>query len=192
MPKQFQFLRWQGKRAVALLVLTLSLTSVVVLGTVAYIIDSTDMLTNIFTPAEIASEVVVSGTEISARNTGDVEAYIRATVVVTWVDSTGNVHAVAPVRGTDYTISYDTTGSWVYGNDGFWYYKSVVPAGTETVSVTAPLITSYGLVGGASVPEGATGLSVEVLTSAIQTEPTTTVSSVWNVTVNGDGTIVPN
>lgn len=192
MPKQFQFLRWQGKRAVALLVLTLSLTSVVVLGTVAYIIDSTDMLTNIFTPAEISSEVIVSGTEISARNTGDVEAYIRATVVVTWVDSAGNVHAVAPVRNTHYTISYDTTGSWLQGNDGFWYYKNVVPAGTEAVSVTAPLVIGYDLVAGASIPEGATGLSVEVLTSAIQTEPTSTVSSIWNVTVNGDGTLKPN
>ena len=48
MPKTFKFLKWHGKKAVALLVLTVVLAVGMVGGTVAFIVTQTDALTNVF------------------------------------------------------------------------------------------------------------------------------------------------
>ena len=73
------------------LVLTLSVG-----GTIAYLITNTSAITNTFTPSYVDCLVDESfngnvKTNVSVKNNGDTEAYIRATVIVTWQDAAGNV-----------------------------------------------------------------------------------------------------
>lgn len=66
---------------------------------------------NTFNPAQISCLVTEEfenniKTNVSIKNTGNTDAYIRAAVIVTWVDNDGNVYATAPQVGTDYNITF--------------------------------------------------------------------------------------
>jgi hypothetical protein len=91
----------------------------------------------------------------TVQNTGDTTAYIRAAVVVNWVNDAGHVYAKAPT----YTVTPENT-NWVLGSDGYYYYIKSVKAGAvipEKLTVTVSSAT----------PDGHT-LQVEVVASAIQ------------------------
>lgn len=99
-------------------------------------------------------------TDVTITNTGNTDAYIRAAIVGQWLDEEGN-----PVFGfTDYTagkvILVDSwyqdqfvnetynqgkfTGlpgnNWVKGDDGYYYYTAIVPAGE---AIPDELFTEY-------------------------------------------------
>lgn len=161
-----------NKRVMALLlVLGLAMTATVGV-TVAYLIDATSSMTNTFAPSEVSCEVKETEKGYSIKNTGDVDAYIRATVVVTWkkavTDENGNitgytVYATAPTDGGDYSIEYSTDAVWVKGSDGYYYYTSpVAPEGSTSI-----LINSFSSRDNENVPDGY-NLSVEIIASAIQ------------------------
>lgn len=192
-----------NKRAVALLVcLTVILTAAVGV-TLAIIFTGTDALENIFTPAQVSCAVVENGqpytatklsdgTGISAlqvKNTGNTDAYIRASIVVVWKNTDGDVYAKTPVLGTDYnmTLSLGTNSSaeqWVKGGDGFYYFTSPVAAN----AVTGNLIASASYT--ANAPAGYS-LYVEVVASALQAKPTSVVCDVWKSGVEKiEGTIM--
>ena len=105
MSKTFQFFIWSGKKAVAFLVLTVALSLAIVGTTLAYIITQTDILQNIFEPAKV--DIEIKGNDI--ENKSDVDVYIRAAVVVNWVDDNGTpedksddvILSTSPVAGTD-------------------------------------------------------------------------------------------
>ncbi len=171
-----------------IIILSVSVILAVSVGTaIAYLISETPPVTNTFTPTSVSCQVNQSAdnSNITVKNTGDISAYIRATVVINWVSDNGSVYGGAPVEGTDYTVTYELNG-WFKGADGFYYYSSPVTAGSST----SELITSIAPVAG-KAPEGYS-LSVQVLASAIQAEPTDAVSQVWpNVTVGSDGVLAP-
>lgn len=141
--------------------------------TLAYIIDTTGSLTNTFLPSQVTCSV---NTDKSIKNTGDVDAYIRAAVVITWKNGDGDVYGQKPMAGTDYTISLNDTAQasnvWVKGSDGFYYWTSPVAVNAST----NPLIASFSPI--AEAPAGYT-LSLEILTEAIQATPATVVTSSW-------------
>ncbi len=57
---------------------------------------------------------------LSARDSGDAPAYLRAAVTVSWRNAGGALLSAAPAEGEDYSL---TMGSaWMQGADGFWYY----------------------------------------------------------------------
>ena len=190
MPKEFnsasgsklKFLFCHGKKAIVLLVLVCVAAIAAIGATLAYIITQTDTAVNVFPPANIESAVDNS----KITNTGDAEAYVRATVVVTWVskDNASVIHAKSPVPGTDFSISYSTSG-WKLGSDGFYYYTSPLDAG-ET---TNPLITSCSELRN---PPNGYKLDVKVIASAIQSVPASTVTDAWGVSVGADGTLAVN
>lgn len=169
-------------------VLVLSLVGM----TIAFIIDKTDPITNIFKPSRVSCSVIEENwtdgntvkENVKILNTGDTDAYIRSAIVVTWQNENGEVLGVAPALGTDYTISLNTT-DWALGNDGYYYHKSAVEDGTNS----AVLINSCEVT--AEAPTAGYTLSVEILASAVQSEPDTAVNDAWGVTVNNDGTITP-
>lgn len=170
-----------------LLVASLSLLLMLAVGmTLAYLFDKTESITNTFTPTKVSQTIVEKfdekvKKEVQVTNNGDIDAYIRVLVVITWQDDEGNVYPTAPVEGTDYTVTWTKSG-WVE-KDGMYYYTSPVNPG-ET---TGTLLDECKPVAG-KAPDGY-HLSVEILSSAIQAQPADAVKEAWKVTVNDDGTL---
>lgn len=179
-------------KAILLVVSLLLVMALSIGGSLAWLTTSTAPVVNTFTPGDVTTTVVEKidngvKNNVQIKNTGDVDAYVRAQVIVTWQDNSGNVNAIAPKEGTDYTITWSgTTGenpTWFQCTDGYYYCKAPVVAG----DTTAVLFTDCKPVAG-KAPEGY-NLCVEILSSAIQAVPATTVESVWPVTVGKNGTL---
>lgn len=172
------------------LLVALAVVLCAVVGTtVAYLFDNTEPITNTFTPVEVTTEITEDfknnvKNDVKVTNTGDIDAYIRAAVVVTWQNDDGNVYPTAPVEGTDYTVSYPGNG-WVKHTDGYYYYTSAVAPNAST----GVLLTDCKPVE-SKTPDGY-HLVVEILASAIQAEPADAVKEAWSVTIsNGSVTAV--
>lgn len=123
-------------------------------GTIAYVIRQTNSLENRFEAGCVASSVNVEG---KVTNDGNVDAYIRAAVVVNWMDGSGNVYGLKP------SCTISANEGWIE-KDGFFYYTS--PLGPEETTKTAP--ASVGETGEA--PSDAYSLSIEIVAEAIQAE----------------------
>lgn len=192
------------KRSTILLVSLISLAVITVGVTLAYVFSSTNNVMNQFIPSKVACAVVENGndpvtsgevenvstkSDVRIQNTGDTEAYIRVAVVVNWKNDAGTVWATKPVLDTDYEIDYNLPNGWFYGGDGFYYYSK--PVSPETL--TNILINSARLKEGVVPPTGTDGsqyfLSIEIVASAIQSKPASTVTNQWGVTVDDQGNI---
>lgn len=182
------------KKPLILLASLVLLLTMVIVGTIAFLSDDTTPIVNTFESVDVTSRVHenVSGntkSDVKIENTGDVDAYLRAAVVINWLDSDGNVCATAPVDGS-YTItglptitSSTSADTWFKGSDGYYYYTSPVAAGamTENLIVTCTATT---------VPAGYQ-LSVDILCGAVQADgvasdgTTKPVVDAWGVTMSG-------
>ena len=164
--------RW--KRSGILLAAVIVLLAGAVGGTWAFLVAQSEPVQNNFTYAHVRCTIdeKFDGTtksDVKIQNTGDIPAYIRARIVVTWKDASGNVSAV-PVENTDYTIAFNTT-DWTQ-QGGYWYCKTAVnPDG-----FTPKLITECKKTGTAPKDYD---LSVEILADAIQSEPANAVKEAW-------------
>ena len=182
------------RRSIILLVSLLSVIALSVGTTLAFIFTNTGKVENTFNPTRVSCEVTEEfenniKTNVSIKNTGNTDAYIRATVIVTWVNNDGNVYATAPQEDTDYTITLaDNFGeNWLTDSNGFYYCKAPVAPDSDT-----PLLIKECKVIEGKAPEDY-HLSVEILASAIQSEPSSVVAEQWGVTVtDGNITQVPN
>ena len=170
------------------LILLISMVAILILAltagtTLAWLKAQTGAVVNTFTPAVVTSQVEESidgavKKDVQIQNTSNIDAYIRAAVVVNWVDASGNVAAQKPVEGTDYTIKYNLIDGGWWERDGYYYYPSAVaPDGR-----TGVLISSCQLASSATVPEGYS-LSVEIIADAIQSVPAKAVEDSWGVNV---------
>lgn len=169
-------------------ILLVSLAAFLILmigGTLAYIFAQSDDVNNTFIPGEVTTTVDEEfdgkvKENVSIRNTGNVEAYIRAAVVVTWQDEKGNVHSTVPVAGTDYNISYNLNNDngWVKSSDGFYYWTEPVKSEDEAQDNcnTGILITSCAPIQD-KAPEGY-ALSVEIIASGIQADGVVEINGV--------------
>lgn len=181
------------KQPVALVALLLLLCCTVA-GTLAYLVDSTDPVTNTFTPASVSTEVNedfdgITKRNVTIKNTGNIDAYIRAAVIVNWANDAGEISGT-PVTNADYSITYNTdaNGDWFVGSDGYYYCKTSVKSEKQDAKDcwTPVLIESCTQKG--TAPEGF-HLQVTILADGIQSEPTSTVASVWTaiqVDTNGN------
>ena len=168
--------RW--KRSGILLAAVIVLLAGAVGGTWAFLVAQSEPVQNNFTYAHVRCTIdeKFDGTtksDVQIQNTGDISAYIRARIVVTWKDASGNVSSTVPVKNTDYTIAFNTT-DWTQ-QDGYWYCKNAVDA----KDFTPVLITKCEKTGAA--PDGY-DLSVEILADAIQSEPASAVTEAWKYT----------
>ena len=177
-----------------LLVCLLLTVAIAVSGTIAYIFTSSNPVVNTFTPVTPGSQIDEEfennvKSNVVVTNTGEVDSYIRAKVVITWQDGAGNIYPLAPTKDTDYTISYlsvkdSTTGDvrittdWILSADGFWYYKEPVAAGASTTNLIGEARqikecedTNY-------------KLHIEILSQAIQSTPSTAVVEAWKTDTN--------
>lgn len=169
--------------------------------TLAYVFTETEPVENTFIPSRVSCAVVENGKEpesgslvnigdsknnVRIQNTGNTDAYIRVAVVINWMSADGKkVWAQKPVEDTDYTITFNLSeDGWFYGGDGFYYYSSPI-APTELTNV---LIRNAALKDGVKAPIGTDTtqyyLSIEIVASAIQSTPASTVSEQWGVKVS--------
>lgn len=168
--------RW--KRSGILLAAVIVLLAGAVGGTWAFLVAQSEPVQNNFTYAHVRctiDEKFENGvkSDVQIQNTGDISAYIRARIVVTWKDTSGNVSAAVPVKNTDYTITFNET-DWTQ-QGGYWYCKTAVnPDG-----FTPKLITECKKTGTAPKDYD---LSVEILADAIQSEPANAVKEAWGYT----------
>lgn len=176
------------KKALLLAVSVALILTAAIGGTIAYIVTKTDSVTNTFEPAKVpikVDETFEKGEkkDVKIQNTGNISAFIRAKIVVTWKNTDGNVSAIKPVENTDYTMTVGTTG-WTYNNaDGFWYCNTAVaPNGGNT-----PVLIISCKPETDKAPDGY-DLSVEIIAESIQSEPASAVTEAWGVKIE-NGTV---
>ena len=151
-------------------------------GVFAFLTAITPKVTNWFDPVVVTCRVEEefdgnAKQNVSIRNTGDISGFIRATLVINWVDADGKVLAAAPVESVDYTAEWGSN-LWQMGSDGYWYYTKAVSPG-ETTDLLLKSLTP------GTAPEGYR-LQVQILATAIQAEPVAAVESAWGADVTAD------
>lgn len=177
------------KRSLVLVVSLLALLLAVAGGTLAWL-TAQDSVSNTFTPAHVTCDVeeTFNGTaksNVSIKNTSDIPVYIRASIIVTWKDSFGNVYGQKPTS-SDYDMQMAKDSVWVLGTDGYYYFTSPVAVG----DTTGTLISRCTEVAGKAPAENYR-LSVEIIAEAIQSQPDRAVADAWNVTVSNGSLNVP-
>ena len=168
----------QNRKTMLIAALCLCMAVCAVGGVIAYLTTETDPISNEFVPAKVTCAVEESFEDgvkenVCVRNTGNVDAYLRAAVVVTFVSDDGKVFSTAPVEGVNYTVTWGDA-DWQKGTDGYWYHQTAVSPDT----LTAPLIKTAKVV---SAPVGYR-LHIQIVASAIQSAPDAAVKEAWGVT----------
>lgn len=161
----------KSKKYITILVSVLLLVCCTVGSVIAYLVDKTPEIKNTFVPTTLTTHIDEDfknnvKEHVKITNTGDVDAFVRAQVIITWKKkgTPDEVLSQIPVENTDYSISYGNDG-WIKGDDNFWYYTSAVAPSSETTE----LITKCEVLQNAPV-DGYT-LSVEIIASSIQAKP---------------------
>lgn len=175
----------KARKTATLLVAIVLLIGVAVGSTVAYLIDKTTPIENKFEYAK--TDVTVTEdfdgktkSNVQVKNNSNIPVYIRATYVANWVDKDGNIVTSVPT-GYGYELTENFIANWMNGPGGYYYKYPVQPNGSTegsllTCTVTYPANPEY-------------TLNVEILATAIQSEPKDAVEAVWPVTVEADKTL---
>lgn len=175
------------KKSIILIAMVALLLTFTVSGTIAWLVDSTEEVENVFTPAKVETkieETFADGkkTGITVKNDVDngsnIPVFVRVSVSGYYVKD-GKI--VEPWNGA---ISINSS-DWFQGSDGYYYYKKSIAPGVSTSNLLSNGITLEQRVDGSY-------LQVNVVHQSIQFEPETTVESIWPVdatVANGSGTI---
>ena len=164
------------KRMAVLLLAMAALLCAAVGGTTAYLVDVTQPVANTFTVPSLETEIREKfdravKNSVRIANTGEIAAYVRAAVVVSWKNAAGHILAQRPVAGRDYSISWTKNG-WIERGGFFYYTAPVAPGGETGVLFTAcrPL---------QAAPAEGYALHVEIISEAVQAEPVDAVRNAW-------------
>lgn len=171
---------YRGKRAkgwniksgilLASLVLLIALT---VGTTVAFLIDDTNTVVNEFDPAHVSCKIEETfkeskKTDVKVQNTGDIDAYIRAEILVNWVKAgTDKVVPVVP-SGYSYRLTLNSTHWTAEQSDGYYYYTTKVAPDAYTkplIDLAEPVYPT-----GVTVANAPYQLQVEIIAEAIQAD----------------------
>lgn len=176
------------RKSVILLIPVFAMALMVIGASSSFLKTQKGPLVNEFLSSYVTSKVVETfdnnvKSNVKIQNTGDIAAYIRAAIIVTWKDKFGNVYPKTPIAGTDYTITFASEGWDIETTDDYYYYtESISPNGYTGILIDKVTPDD------SKTPDGYR-LSVEILGDAIQSLPSTVVSKSWGVTVKSDGTI---
>ena len=168
-------------------------------GSLAWLTSTPEQVVNSFTPGVVTIEVDetfddehTTKQNVSIKNTGNVPAYIRVALVPAWVDDEGNI-AAKPASleqlDNDCNIAWGEDGNgyendWFIGADGFYYCKTVINPGEYTPILIKSCTVKDG--------EHKYDFELQVIASAVQSLPTSTVETVWPEVVCTDGTLAKN
>ncbi len=167
-----------NSKAVVLLITIAVLLTVTVGGTVAYLAASTPAVTNVFTPGSVPPHIIEELEDevkqnVTVKNNGTVDAYIRAMIVVTWQDKDGNVYPAMPkqksAENPDGHYEMSIGSDWTQETDGFYYYTGGDNEGkVGKDATTTALIVECRPVG--TCPDTNYTLHVEIMAQAIQAD----------------------
>ena len=153
-------------------------------GSLAWLISAPGPVVNEFTPGEVTIQVdeTFNGTtksDVRIKNTGNVPAYIRVALVPAWVDDEGNIAAKPASLKLDCDITWgdDFNQFWFEGTDGFYYCKTFINPGDSTPILIKSCTVKDG--------EHEYDFELQVIASAVQSLPTSTVEKVWPAVVVG-------
>ncbi len=169
----------KARKTATLLVAIVLLLGVAVGTTVAYLIDRTEKIENKFEYAK--TDVTVTEdfdgetkSNVKVTNNSNIPVYIRATYVANWVDAAGNIVTPDPDE-YDYQLTENPDGTWKKVGDYYYYPTPVQPNDLTTGSLLNCKVTKQ--------PENpAYTLNVEILATAIQSEPANAIYDAWGVT----------
>ena len=171
----------------ALIISVLLIVTIAVGGTLAWI-STSDAITGAFSVANVKCEVLedLSGNNkenVRVKNTGSIDEYIRAAIVMSWIDEDGNTVA-KEVKASDYTMSLNKT-DWFVGSDGYYYCKAKVAPENETQNLINSCVMN-------NTTSGYT-FKLDVIAAAIQANPKDAVEEAWNATkVDESGKLMSN
>lgn len=167
------------KRLTTLLLSGLLLVTLIVGGTVAYLVTQVTPVTNTFTPSQVTCRVdeEFDGKEkkdVNVTNTGDTDAYIRVKLVTYRVNKDGQ-----HIGGTAAIPSFTPGQNWVE-NGGYYYYTLPVAPSQKP---DYDLIGSLQLKGNYDDADGGKQV-IEVMAEAIQSGPEKAVGESWGVRIS--------
>lgn len=171
----------------ALIISVLLIVAIAAGGTLAWI-STSDAITGAFSVANVKCEVLedLSGNNkenVRVKNTGSIDEYIRAAIVMSWIDEDGNTVA-KEVKASDYTMSLNKT-DWFVGSDGYYYCKAKVAPENETQNLINSCVMN-------NTTSGYT-FKLDVIAAAIQANPKDAVEEAWNATkVDESGKLMSN
>ena len=183
-----KFIRWNSVKPITLLLSLLLIFGMVVSGSFAYLFVYTSTLNNAFSEAYVTCSIEESfnrlcKSSIKVKNTGNIDAWIRVALVPTWEDDNQMaVNQKVNEEKDEEDLIIIISDSWFKGTDGYYYCRDKISPGKSTPELLASAISvntsSEGYLAGYH-------MNLQVLCEAIQSEPDTTVTSVWPVTVSG-------
>lgn len=147
-------------KSILLLALVAALLLGTVGGTVAYLVTSTDPVTNTFTPGVVDVEIndtVSDGVKsnIVVTNKSNVDCYLRVAVVGYWVNDAGQIIEA-------WIDSLTPDAGWIKSGD-YYYYNSIVEPTTATVTFMSGKYTQPSRDDGAH-------LEMDIMVQGIQAE----------------------
>lgn len=169
----------------ALIISVLLIVAIAAGGTLAWI-STSDTITGVFSAADVKCSVLedVSGNNkenVRVENTGSIDEYIRAAIVMSWIDEDGNTVA-QEVKASDYTMSLNET-DWFVGTDGYYYCKAKVAQGDRTQNLINSCVMNNTTSG--------FNFKLDVIASAIQADPKDAVEDAWDaVEVDANGILM--
>ena len=174
------------KRLTTLLLSGLLLVTLIVGGTVAYLVTQVTPVTNTFTPSHVTCEVNenFNGTvksNVNVTNTGDTDAYIRVKLVTYRVNDKGD-----HIGGMADIPNFQRGTNWVKHSDGYYYYTRPVKPNEQPATA---LIDRIELTGSYDDADGGKQV-IEVMAEAIQSRPTEAVGKSWGVIIS-EGSVIP-
>lgn len=171
--------------AVCLLCLCLSFT--VVYMTLSYL-TSESSLDNAFTVASVqpsVDETFVNKVKenVSIKNDGNIDVYIRARILIYFENAQGEILADKPEKDNDYTMDMGNLSNWLQIGD-YYYYSKKVSSGWQTDVLINKCTETE------NAHPGKT-LVVDILAETIQADPETAVEESWtDVDVDTNGQLV--
>ncbi len=121
----------------AVVIVAVLVICIITASTVAYL-QHQSKINNSFTIGKISVEVTETfendiKSNVSIKNTGNSDAYIRAKILIYFIDKDGNMTGEVPVEGTDYLMSLGNgvSTNWIKASDCY-YFKSKVGPGKST------------------------------------------------------------
>ena len=174
-------------RQVLLLAALVVIAMGVVGGTVAYLVTNTTPVVNTFEPGYVKCVINEDFNDgdtvkenVTVTNTGNVDAFIRAAIIVTW-KSGNDIVATVPENDIDYKITgLENNTKWTKVGDYYYYNEKVSPGETTSnLFDSCKVLTDMGYT-----------LSVEIPADAIQSTPANAVESSWHVSIS-NGSVTP-
>ncbi|MBR7092827.1 MAG: hypothetical protein IKI50_06565 [Clostridia bacterium] len=184
----------EGKKRPVVPVVALILAGAALIGGIVYAVlkDTTAVVDNTLLPATVSCNVVetfngTTKTNVKLENTGDIPAYLRAKVVINWVDADGNV-AYKPSTAYAYAATMASPLNWTNGSnsslltEGYWYYNGIVQPGEQTDVLIASIAENLSPSVSANPQYH---LQVTILAEALQAAPASAVAETWHMAFNG-------